>query len=74
MANSLYCCVPDPNFVTYEDMVSMSSDGGTTSELMHRASVRQAIAMGMTVVGTLPIAEVPDCLWNYNEPAEDFPS
>ena len=68
MANSLYCCVPDPNFVTYEDMVSMSSDGGTTSELMHRASVRQAIAMGMTVVGTLPIAEVPDCLWNYNEP------
>ena len=67
--NSICCC--NPNYVTYENMVEMTSDGGTTSQMMHRASVAQAMAMGMTVVGgTLPIAEVPDCLWNWNDPAE----
>lgn len=59
-----------PNYVTYDNMVTMTSDGGTTTEVMHRASVRQAMAMGMTVVGTLPIAEVPSCLYDYNDPTE----
>ena len=64
-----------PNHITYECMVAMSSDGGTTEEMMHRSSVRQALAAGMTVVGELPIAEIPDCLWNWNdEPVEEAPN
>lgn len=62
-----------PNHITYEDMVTMSADGGTTEEMMHRSSVRQALAAGYAVVGELPIAEVPECLWAWNDDLEDAP-
>ena len=68
---SICCC---PSAITYDNMVTVSSDGGTTEEKMHRASLRQALAAGYTLVGDLPIAEVPDCLWNHNDPpAEEAP-
>lgn len=56
-----------PNHITYDHLVTMTSDGGTTEVMMYRSSVRQALASGMTVVGELPIAEVPECLWAWND-------
>ena len=67
--SSLCCC---PSAIKYDNMVTVSADGGTTEEKMPRASLRQALAAGYSVVGDLPTAEVPHCLWSWNEePAYD---
>ena len=69
MASLCGCC---PNHITYDNMVEMTSDGGTTTETMHRASMRQALAAGYELVGDLPTAQIPSCLWAWNEsPAYD---
>lgn len=66
---SLCCC---PNHISYVDTVEVTADGGTTTETIARSSYRQALAAGMTLVGVLPTAEVPHCLWSWNEePAYD---
>ena len=53
---SLCCC---PNHISYVNTVEVTADGGTTTETIARSSYRQALAAGMTLVGELPIAEIP---------------
>lgn len=66
---SLSCC---PNHISYVNTVEVTTDGGTTTESIARSSYRQALAAGYALVGDLPTAEVPHCLWSWNEdPAYD---
>lgn len=64
MANSLSCGAA----VDYNRLVYAKVTDGQTAQWIHRGSLRTFLAAGYALSEPLPIAEVPECLWNYNEP------
>ena len=64
MATSLSC----GEAVDYNALVYAKVTDGETVHVIHRGSLREWLAAGFALNEPLAIAEVPDCLWNYNEP------
>ena len=64
MANSLSC----GEAVDYNALVYAKVTDGENVQLIHRGSLRTFLAAGYQLNEPLAIAQVPDCLWNYNEP------
>lgn len=61
MATSLCCGAA----VVYPPMVYVTVNDGTEDMQIHRGSLREYLAAGYTLVGELPLAEVPECLYNH---------
>ena len=64
MAISLSCGAA----VDYNRLVYAKVTDGQTAQWILRGSLRTFLAAGYVLAEPLPIAEVPECLWNYNEP------
>ena len=52
----------------YNRLVYAKVTDGQNTQWIHRGSLRTFLAAGYSLAEPLLIAEVPECLWNYNSP------